>query len=186
MKVRGDDTLEGAHSFAQFLGQISPISRHFLETLTETGSILGWPHPNSESDKKIRARYFLPLYDPYKWIPKGILILTTRRPLPRLKFFWFFAPHVGLQTSTAYCSQFNCHEFWKAFSDFQWNICNISELSMDPMRTRLPVEAWEQYRVFNIHIVRSMKQFIYFMIKGLPNSRIPRPVHITLKQSTDF
>ena len=72
---------------------------------------LGWPHPNSESDKKIRARYFLPLYDPYKWIPKGILILTTRRPLPRLKFFGFFAPHVGLQTSTAYCSQLNCHEF---------------------------------------------------------------------------
>ena len=117
---------------------------------------LGWPHPNSESDKKIRARYFLPLYDPYKWIPKGILILTTRRPLPRLKFFGFFAPHVGLQTSTAYCSQLNCHEFWKAFSDFQWSICNISELSMDPMRTRLPVEAWEQYSVFNIHIVRSM------------------------------
>ena len=57
---------------------------------------------------------------------------------------------------------------------------------MDPMRTRLPVEAWEQYRVFNIHIVRSMKQFIYFMIKGLPNSRIPRPVAITLKQITDL
>ena len=71
-------------------------------------------------------------------------------------------------------------------SDFQWSICNISELSMDPMRTRLPVEAWEQYRVFNIHIVRSMKQFIYFMIKGLPNSRIPRPVAITLKQITDL
>ena len=33
------DTLEGAHSFAQFLRQISPFSRHFLETLTETGSI---------------------------------------------------------------------------------------------------------------------------------------------------
>ena len=58
--------------------------------------LLGWPHPNSESDKKIRARYFLPLYDPYKWIPKGILILTTRRPLPRLNFFGFFAPHFGL------------------------------------------------------------------------------------------
>ena len=33
------DTLEGALSFAQFLRQISPFSRHFLETLTETGSI---------------------------------------------------------------------------------------------------------------------------------------------------
>ena len=42
------------------------------------------------------------------------------------------------------------------------------------------------YRVFNIPIVRSMKQFIYFMIKGLPNSRIPRPVATTLKQITDL
>ena len=75
-----------------------------VAVLWVSGSILGWPHPNSESDKKIRARHFLPLYDPYKWIPKGILILTTRRPLPRLKFFGFFAPHVGLQTSTVYCS----------------------------------------------------------------------------------
>ena len=33
------DHLEGAHSFAQFLGQISSFSRHFLKTLTETGSM---------------------------------------------------------------------------------------------------------------------------------------------------
>ena len=33
------DHLEGAHSFARFWTQISPFSRHFLETLTETGSI---------------------------------------------------------------------------------------------------------------------------------------------------
>ena len=39
MKVRGNDTLEGAHSFAWFWTQISSFSRHFLETLTETGSI---------------------------------------------------------------------------------------------------------------------------------------------------
>ena len=39
MKVRGDDTLEGAHSLSRFLGQISSFSRYFLETLTETGSI---------------------------------------------------------------------------------------------------------------------------------------------------
>ena len=32
-------TLEGAHSFARFWRQISSFSRHFLETLTETGSI---------------------------------------------------------------------------------------------------------------------------------------------------
>ena len=40
--------------------------------------------------------------------------------------------------------------------------------------------------MFNIPIVRSMKQFIYFMTKGLPNSRIPWPVAITLKQITDL
>ena len=33
------DHLEGAHSFAQFLRQISSFSCYFLETLTETGSI---------------------------------------------------------------------------------------------------------------------------------------------------
>ena len=39
MKVRGDDTLEGAHSLSHFLRQISSFSCHFLETFTETGSI---------------------------------------------------------------------------------------------------------------------------------------------------
>ena len=39
MKVRGDDTLEGAHSLSRFLRQISSFSHHFLETLTEMGSI---------------------------------------------------------------------------------------------------------------------------------------------------
>ena len=39
MKVRGDDTLEGARSLLHFLRQIFSFSRHFLETLTETGSI---------------------------------------------------------------------------------------------------------------------------------------------------
>ena len=39
MKVRGDDTLERAHSLCHFLRQISSFSRYFLETVTETGSI---------------------------------------------------------------------------------------------------------------------------------------------------
>ena len=39
MKVRDDDTLEGAHSFVALFEGISPISRHFLGTLTEMGSI---------------------------------------------------------------------------------------------------------------------------------------------------
>ena len=33
MKVRGDDTLKGAHSLWPFLGQISPILRYFFDTL---------------------------------------------------------------------------------------------------------------------------------------------------------
>ena len=39
MKVRNDDTLEGAHSFVALFGGISPILCHFLGTLTEMGSI---------------------------------------------------------------------------------------------------------------------------------------------------
>ena len=39
MKVRGDDTLEGAHSLSRFLRQISSFSGDFLKTLTEMGSI---------------------------------------------------------------------------------------------------------------------------------------------------
>ena len=39
MKVRGDDHLEGVHSLCHFLREISSFLCHFLETLTETGSI---------------------------------------------------------------------------------------------------------------------------------------------------
>ena len=39
MKVRGDDTLEGAHSLSRFLREISSFSGDFLKTLSETGSI---------------------------------------------------------------------------------------------------------------------------------------------------
>ena len=39
MKVRGDNHLEGAHLLCHFLREISSFLCHFLETLTETGSI---------------------------------------------------------------------------------------------------------------------------------------------------
>ena len=39
VKVRDDDTLEGAHSFVALFEGISPTLRHFLGTLTEMGSI---------------------------------------------------------------------------------------------------------------------------------------------------
>ena len=39
IKVRGDDHLEGAHSLCHFWREISSFLCHFLETLTETGSI---------------------------------------------------------------------------------------------------------------------------------------------------
>ena len=39
MKERGDDHLEGAHLFVALFDGISPISRYFLETFAEMGSI---------------------------------------------------------------------------------------------------------------------------------------------------
>ena len=39
MKVRGDDTLEGAHLFVALFDGISSILGGFLETLAEMGSI---------------------------------------------------------------------------------------------------------------------------------------------------
>ena len=46
--------------------------------------------PKGKKWKKIGAIVFLPPYDPHKWIPKIIFILTTRRPLSGLLFWTSF------------------------------------------------------------------------------------------------
>ena len=98
-------------------------------------SAFGCPHPEVKNGrKKIRARHILPPYDPHKWIRKGILILTTRRPLSRLLFLTSFI---------IYITTITCPQIWKLCFP-AGNCCNVNNKWFSKKEVQREVFWWSE------------------------------------------
>ena len=53
---------------------------------------IGCSPPGGQSEQLKSPMHIPPFHDPRKWIPKGILIWSTRRPSSRLVFFTYSTP----------------------------------------------------------------------------------------------